>query len=187
MTKRMLSVLLVVCALLGLFSAAGYAQENEIERCDLYAQSNLLRMGYSDLDNVTELAVGDTLDILYESSIPADVYLNGTAVQHFDAGEFYHYAYRLSDTGSVTIAVLRENEEILSRSFTVIPSAEMYKKEVRRYFKDIFSVRLSDFTTPREAIEGGFPLFNPFLPLAFAVMVTVNFCTVIFSFFRIVR
>ena len=187
MAKRMLCILLAVSVLFSLTALTGRAAEGDVERCELYAESNLLRMGYSDLATRTELAVGDTLDVLYESVQPAEVTVNGEVVHRFAAGQFEHYAYRIAAAEPVEIVVRQGENELIARRFTVISSAEMYRKELQRCWAELKTADLSWVLHPKEALDAGINIFSPFLPAAVMITFAVNFCNVFFSFFRIVR
>ena len=182
MIKKIIAVLLAFAMLAG-FAVTAFADEAETEpRCELYVESNLSQMGYSDLDTREEIAVGDTIEILYEDTVTADVYINGEFSKTLEANDRVFFFYTVEKTGEISVEVRRDEEIMLSKSFTVISSSEMYKKML----KEAFALpSLSDFGSFDWTVMQGFPIGNPFIPLAFVVMITVNFFSLALAFTRI--
>ncbi|MBR2730920.1 MAG: hypothetical protein IKD72_02915, partial [Clostridia bacterium] len=164
-------------------AAGADAEEPLTERCELYAENHLTQMGYSDLAQRTELAVGDTLEVIYDAGEEADVLINGTVAEHLKAGEHQIYFYEIKETGTVEIAVVCDGADLIRRSFTVIKSAEMYRKVLREAFRIDFSALLE----PIDISDAqGFPFGNPFLPLAMIVTAMVNAGSLLFAATRII-
>ena len=197
MKKRILALflaLVMVIAAVPLAFAEDAAAEDEFEPISDFwvsEEDHLLGMGYYDLHDGSEIAVGDVLWVRYFDETPADVLVNGTVVHSFCAWDAEDYTYTVKDTGALSFAVRRGEEVLFSRSYNVISSEEMYKKNVKDMFSNLFSIRLKDFFPPiselKEAAMNGFPVGNPFLPLAFFAMTWWNVTSVLFSFVRIVR
>lgn len=186
----LLSLVLVICAVPFAFA------EDETEfvpEPSFYVseESRLTGMGYYDLHDGDEIAVGDELWVSYFDSIPAEVLVNGEIVHRFGVWEMENYTYTVKNTGALTLVVRRGDELLFSRSYNVISSADMYKKNVRDMFTEIASIRLKDFFPPiselKDAAMHGFPVGNPFLPAAFLAMMTFNVFSTLFSFVKIVR
>lgn len=193
MTKRILGIGLIFMLLLTtLVPLASAEDEPPFTRCDMYLESNLLRTNYADEETRTEIAVGDTFLIYYEDAVPADVCVNGEVVHQFKANEYDNYTYRVKETGEIRIAVRSDGTERISRSYTVIPSAEMYKRHVREDIEFFSALRYIPEWF-REVFEGdvhspGYGwLFHPFLFPAMALNAFINNLHVLFSFVRIVR
>ena len=196
MKKRILALLLALVLVLAAVPFA-FAEENVDEEeaytpeLALYEEDHLLGMGYYNLQNGDDIAVGDELWIHYLDPLPADVFVNGEQVHHFVADEWEAYCYTVRNTGPLEISVQRDGEVLLARNYNVISSAEMYKRVVKDAFKYLFSFRLKDFFPPidelKDAANHGFPVGHPFLPLAFVVNTMFNFFHAVFSFVRIVR
>ncbi len=186
MLKKTLALLLAFALALGL-SPAVFADddgEDTPPRCELYVENNLSQMGYGDLAQRSEIAVGDTIEILYEDTVTADVYINGEFVKALEAGDRVFYFYKVEKAGEITVEVRRGEDVLLTKSFTVISSSEMYKKML----KEAFTLpSLSEIGSFSPDDMQGFPIGNPFLPLAFIVMTAVNFFSTVFAFTRIVR
>ena len=186
----LLSLVLVICAVPFAFA------EDETEfvpEPSFYVseESRLTGMGYYDLHDGDEIAVGDELWVSYFDSIPAEVLVNGETVHRFGVWDMENYVYTVKATGTLTLVVRRGDELLFSRSYNVISSADMYKKNVRDMFAEIASIRLKDFFPPiselKDAAMHGFPVGNPFLPAAFLAMMTFNVFSTLFSFVKIVR
>ena len=196
MKKRILALLL---ALVLLLCAMPFAVAEEIADDDyepvpsfyVSEESRLTGMGYYDLHDGDEIAVGDEIWVCCFEPEPADVYVNGELVHHFGAWEMEDYTYTVKAAGPLTLTVCRGDEVLFSRSYNVISSADMYKKNVKAAYDDLFSIRLQDFFPPldelKDAAMHGFPVGHPMLPLAFIVMTWWNLTSVLFSFVKIVR
>lgn len=192
MFKRWIGMILAVallCTILTPFVSA--EDELPFTRCDMYLESNLLRTNYADEETRTEIAVGDTFLIYYEDAVPADVCVNGEVVHQFKAEEYENYTYRVKKTGAFEIVVRSGETERISRSYTVIPSAEMYKRHVREDLVFFYAIRYIPEWF-REVFEGdvhspGYGwLFHPFLFPAVALNAFINNFHILFSFVRIV-
>ena len=194
MKKRILALLLALVLVLAAVPFA-FAEENVDEEeaytpeLALYEEDHLLGMGYYNLQNDDDIAVGDELWIHYLDPLPADVFVNGEQVHHFVADEWEAYCYTVRNTGPLEISVQRDGEVLLARNYNVISSADMYKRVAKQAFKDLFVWDLEPMSLEeiKDAANHGFPIGNPFLPFAFVAMVTFNFFHAIFSFVRIVR
>lgn len=188
--KKAFALLLSV---LTLFAVAPPVFADKVEAEPEYwlgADSHLMNMNYTNMDTRTELAVGDALYIFYNGDEPADVYLNGEAVYRFDGEEDGYYRFTIAETGGITVALVRGEETLLERSFTVITSKEMYPKTVKEMIAEMTSIRLNPFPSAeelKEAASSGFPVGNPFLPFAYAAMIITNLILLLFSFTRIIR
>jgi len=185
MKKRILPLLLVF-ALLCCFVPFAAAAEDTY--CYLHLQNHLLNMNYGDMDTRTEIAVGDEISVIYRDTVPAQIYVDGVMVHEIDP-DFDDFYVPVTKTGTIDYAVKQGDKTLIARTFTVISSADMYKKLLKSAFTPEISLKDMILTPDeaKDAVNHGFPLFNPFLPFAFLAMVTVNFFTVIFSFTRIVR
>ncbi len=171
---------ILMCAVL-----SASAEEDVIRRCDLYAENHLMNMSYSDIAERDTLAVGDTLEVWYEDTVEAEVIVNGEKVSVLEPGERRIYTWDIRETGTLSIAVVQNGNELINRTFTVISSADMY----RRNLKELFSFDEISIPSAEELIDAanhGFPLFNPFLIPAFGLTLFINVFTVVFSFTRIV-
>ena len=185
MFKKPAAFLLAVLLSLGCAAVAFAGDEEEIRRCEIYVESNLTRMGYGELGDSPEIAVGDEIEILYEDSEPADIYVDGEKVYTFKGGDREFWFMTVNETGTVEITVKKEETVILSETFTVITSGEMYRRLIREELSAPFSLSLPDFSDPES--WQGFPVGNPFLPLAYVAMLTVNFFSLLFAATRIIR
>ena len=187
--KRLIVILIVVSlTFLPVFTVCSAEDGDDIDRCELYVESNLTRMGYPNVETLSEIAVGDEIEILYESGEPAEVFVDGKPAHRFEGEERQFFFHTVSETGTVKIEVIRNGQTILSHTFTVISSQDMYKKTLREAFtsfdiSDVISAYIDSF----EGGAQGFPYLNPFLPLAFVMTVCVNFFSTLFAFTRIVR
>ncbi len=186
MLKKITALLLALALVCG-FAAPAFAEDDGGEspaRCELYVESNLTQMGYGELNDGDEIAVGDTIEILYEDTVTADVYINGGLAGTLKANERVFFFYAVEKTGEISVEVRRGETVLLSKRLTVISSSDMYKKMLKEAFtlpslSDLGSFDLADLQ--------GFPIGNPFIPLAYIVMITVNFFSIAFAFTRIVR
>ena len=193
MKKRLFPVLLALVMLSAFFTPAVTAAAEEVpeepdDLCFLILDNQLTRMNYGDSDTRTEIAVGDTVNVLYNGTVPADVYVDGAPVFRFIPDEADFYCFTVRETGEVEVEVRQEETVILSRKLTIIRSAEMYRKCLKDIFHIIEIGDLRDL--PGEIAEGaqqGFPVGNPFLIPATMVMLLVNVCIILFSFTRIIR
>ena len=188
MKKRIVALALSLLVLLCAVPFAAAEEANQELR--IAAEDHLLNMGYGDMDTRTVLAVGDTLEVWYEDSESAEVWINGALVHRLPAGEREIYGYAIKETGQIEIAVRRGDAVLASRSFEVISSREMYRRNLKDAFAAVFSTKADPFPsleTLKYAANHGFPVGNPFIPFAFVAMVAVNFFHAVFSFTRIVR
>ena len=191
MKKRILALALSLVLLLSLvpFALAADTADPEI----VYnLDSRLLRYGYIMDDNETEIAVGDVLFVHYAGSAAATLYCNGEKVFDYTAGsEDYEYCnIPATKTGTLELSLKQGDSEIAHRTFTVIASKDMYPKVVKRAFSEFFSTRINPFVSVdelKDAAAHGFPVGNPFLPLAVFAMLFSNLFSAIFSFVRIAR
>lgn len=191
MKKRMIALLLAL-VMLCCFVPLAAAEEEEAITPEFWVslEDHLMNMGYGDDDTRTELAVGDEIWISYQDTVPADVYINGSKVHTFAANEWNdYYVYPVESTDPVTLVVKKDGQEIYNRRFTVISSADMYKKILKSAFVPEISLKDMFLSSDeiKDAVNHGFPLFNPFLPFAFMAMLATNFFLKVFSFTRIVR
>ena len=180
-----LTLVLLLCALP--FAAAAEGIEPEFR---ISLEDHLLQTGYGDGDARTELAVGDEIWITYQDTVPADVYINGAKVHSFPANQWNDtYRYTVKDTGTLTLAVKKDGQDIVNRSFTVISSDDMYRKNVKDAFSYLGSVKPDWFTSgfSKEDMQFGAWLIAPFVPLATAYMLIAELFRTVFSFTRIVR
>ena len=184
----LLAMTLLLCAL-PVFAAA----ENVEPKLYVFAESHLRDMNYSDYETRTELAVGDALYIIYEDTEPANVLIDGKTVCSFKANEYQSYQYDVKETGSFNLTIRSGGGLRFSRTYTVISSAEMYRKSLGTDLKEALSLRMDPFLLHtsldelKDAANNGFPVGNPFLPFAAFAMMFYNVFSIIFSFFRIVR
>ena len=187
MKKRILALgltlLLVLCALP--FAAAA---EDETE-CLFYLRNHLMDMNYGDMETRTEIAVGDEISVIYQDTAPAQVYVNGVKTADIDPDGTSDFYLPVKETGTIDVAVKQGDKTLLSRTFTVISSADMYKKLLKEAFLPQIPAEELFLSADelKDAVNHGFPLFNPFLPFAYLAMLTVNFFMTVFSFTRIVR
>jgi len=191
MKKRILAICLTLVMLLSLvpFALAADTADPEI----VYnLDSRLLGYGYIMDDSEKEIAVGDVLFVHYAGSAAATLYCNGEKVFDYTAGsEDYEYCtIPVKKTGTLELSFRQGDSEIAHRTFTVIASKDMYPKIVKRAFADFFSTRINPFVPVdelKDAAAHGFPVGNPFLPLAVFAMLFSNLFSAIFSFVRIAR
>ena len=184
MRKRIYAVLL---ALALVFCFVPFAAAAETPYCFFHLENHLLNMNYWDMDTRTEIAVGDEIAVVYCDSVPAQVYVNGSKVCDLAAGDAGDsYVLPVTKTGTIDVAVKQGEKTLLSRTFRVIASADMYKKLLKNAFVPQMPALLS-VDELKDAAGHGFPLFNPFLPFAYFAMLSVNFFMTLFSFIRIVR
>ena len=179
-----LSVLIIVCVVP--FAAAEDAVEEEVL---FFVEDNLMRMSYGDIENLSEIAVGDSIEVIYTSSVPAKFIVNGEKVGEIPAGDREFFSYPVTETGSIEVSIERGGEVIVSHSFTVITSKEMYSKNLREAFnmKNYLVNPFPPIEELQDAAMQGFPVGNPFLPAAYIVMIITNMTLALFSFTRIVR
>lgn len=187
MKNRFVSFVLALILLCGFVP---FAAAEEEAYCYLYLQNHLLNMNYGDMDTRTEIAVGDEISVIYRDTVPAQIYVDGVKVHEIDpAADYDAFSVPATKTGRIDFAVRQGDKTLLSRTFSVISSAEMYKK----LLKDAFfpHIRAEELFLSADEIEDavnhGTPLFNPFLPFAYIMMLSVNFFWTVFSFTRIVR
>ena len=154
-----------------------------------FVEDNLLRMNYADVDTLKEIAVGDSIEVIYTSSVPAEFIVNGEKVGDIPAGEQETFIYSVEETGKLDVSVVSGGNVLESHSFTVITSKEMYSKNLREAFnpKNYLVNPFPPIEELKDAAMNGFPVGNPFLPAAYIVMVITNMALVLFSFTRIVR
>ena len=191
MKKRILALALSLVLLLSLVPfalAAGTADPEIVYNLD----SRLLGYGYIMDDNEKEIAVGDVLSVHYAGSAAATLYCNGEKVFDYTAGsEDYEYCnIPVKKTGTLELSLKQGDSEIAHRTFTVIASKDMYPKVVKRAFADFFSTRINPFVPVdelKDAAAHGFPVGNPFMPVAVFAMLFFNLFSAIFSFTRIAR
>ena len=191
MKKRILALALSLVLLLSLvpFALAADTADPEI----VYnLDSRLLGYGYIMDDNEKEIAVGDVLSVHYAGRAAATLYCNGEKVFDYTAGsEDYEYCnIPATKTGTLELSLRQGDSEIAHRTFTVIASKDMYPKVVKRAFADFFSTRINPFVPVdelKDAAAHGFPVGNPFMPIAVFAMLFYNLFSAIFSFIRIVR
>lgn len=191
MKKRILALALSLVLLLSLvpFALAADTADPEI----VYnLDSRLLGYGYIMDDSEKEIAVGDVLSVHYAGSAAATLYCNGEKVFDYTAGsEDYEYCnIPATKTGTLELSLKQGDSEIAHRTFTVIASKDMYPKVVKRAFAEFFSTRINPFVSVdelKDAAAHGFPVGNPFLPLATFAMLFSNLFSAIFSFVRIAR
>ena len=192
MKKRILAICLTLVLLLCALPFAAAAEDVQPELL-LHLDDHLLRCGYLLEENDNEIAVGDELSVYYQDNVPAQLYVNGSKVYEFPAGEGESYYIPVKQTGTIDLLLKQGEKEVLHRSFKVISSADMYPKVVKEAFSTFFSYRPDPFLTSmtKEEIEDaanhGVPFGNPFLPLASIALQFINLFSAIFSFFRIVR
>ena len=197
MKKRILALLLALVLVLVAVPfafAEGDADEDDWEPIPSFyvsEESHLEGMGYYDLQDGSEIAVGDEIWVSYFDPAPADVYVNGENVHHFTAWDGENYTYTVKSTGDLSFVVRRGEEVLFSRTYKVIPSADMYKKNVSRMFDYVGSIRLKDFFPSieelKDAASHGFPVGHPFLIPAFFLTLAFNVFSTLFSFVKIVR
>ena len=188
MKKRIIAICLTLVLALCLVPFA--AAEAVTPEFRLSLEDHLLDMGYGDSDTRTELAVGDEIWITYQDSVPADVYVNGSKVHTFAANQWNDtYVYTVKNTGTLTLVVKKDGQDLVNRSFTVISSDDMYKKNVTDFFSFLGSVKPDWFSGgfSKEDMEFGAWLIAPFVPLASGYMLIADLFRTIFSFTRIVR
>ncbi len=187
MKKRILAVLLAL-ALLCCF--APFAAAEGESYCYIHLEDHLMNMNYGDMDTRTRIAVGDEIAVAYRDTVPAQIYVDGGMVHEIDPDEdFDYFSVPVTKTGTIDFAVKQGDKTLIARTFTVISSEDMYKEHLRDAFRPQISFK-DLFLSPDEvedAVNHGFPLFNPFLPFAYLAMLTVNFFLTVFSFTRIVR
>ncbi len=195
MKNRIFALLLALVMLLCVAPfAAAEEDEDEFEPTPQFyvdEESRLTGMSYYDLHDGSEIAVGDKLYVRYFDAAPADVLLNGETVCSFGVWEMEDYTYIVKSTGQLTLVVRRGEEVLFSRTYNVISSADMYKKEVKTMFNELGAIRLKDFFPPiselKDAAMHGFPVGHPLLMPAFFLNLTFNVFSTLFSFVRIVR
>ena len=192
MKKRIIAICLtLVLALCALPFAA--AAEEVTPELWLHLDDHLLRTGYLLEENDNEIAVGDELSVHYQDNVPAQLYINGSKVHEFPAGEGEYYNIPVNQTGTIDLVLKQGDTEVLHRTFQVISSADMYPKVVKEAFSAFFSYRPDPFLTSmtwdeiKDAANHGVPFGNPFLPVASIALQFVNLFSAIFSFVRIVR
>lgn len=192
MKKRILAICLtLVLALCALPFAA--AEEEIKPELLLFVENHLLNMSYGDQATRTEIAVGDYLAVYYADTVPADVYINNAKVHTFNANESDHYIWNVKDRTPIELSVKKGDQEVMHRSFTVISSADMYKKVVQEAFSQSFSRAPDPFFTSmsideiKYAMNHGAPVIHPFPLLTYLAVEMTNLFHAIFSFTRIVR
>ena len=191
MKKRILALALSLVLLLSLVPFALAADSTDPE-VTFHLDSRLLRYGYIMDDNEKEIAVGDVLSVHYAGSAAATLYCNGEKVFDYTAGsEDYEYCnIPATKTGTLELSLKQGDSEIAHRTFTVIASKDMYPKVVKRAFAEFFSTRINPFVPIdelKDAAAHGFPVGNPFMPVAVFAMLFYNLFNAIFSFVRIAR
>ena len=192
MKKQILAILLALTLVLCALPVFAAAEETE-PKLMVQAESHLRNMNYADYETRTELAVGDALYIIYEDAEPANVLIDGETVFTFEADEYQVYKYDVTKTGSFNLTIRSGGGLRFSRTYTVISSAEMYRKTLGPDLKQALSVRMDPFLLHtsldelKDAANHGFPVGNPFMPFAAVAMVFYNVFSILFSFFRIVR
>ena len=192
MKNRVIAILLALTLLLCALPVFASAEEAE-PKLYVFAESHLRNMNYPDYETRTELAVGDALYIIYEDSEPANVLIDGETVFSFKANEYQSYQYDVKQTGSFNLTIRSGGGLRFSRTYTVISSAEMYRKSLGTDLKEALSIKMDPFLIHtsldelKDAANHGFPVGNPFLPFAAFAMIFYNVFSIIFSFFRIVR
>lgn len=192
MKKRIIAILLALTLVLCALPVFAAAEETE-PKLYVFADSHLRNMNYTDYETRTELAVGDSLYIVYEDTEPANVLIDGVTVCSFKANEYQSYQYDVKETGSFNLTIRSGGGLRFSRTYTVISSAEMYRKSLGPDLKEALSIRMDPFLLHtsldelKDAANHGFPVGNPFLPFAAFAMVFYNVFSILFSFFRIVR
>ena len=187
MKKRIFALLLAVSMLL---CFVPFAAAEEESYCYIYLEDHLMDMNYGDMDTRTEIAVGDEISVIYRDTVPAQIYVDGVMVHEIDPeADFDYFSVPATKTGTIDFAVKQGDKTLIARTFTVISSADMYKKHLKSAF--VPEISLGDLFLSvdeiKDAVNHGFPLFNPFLPFAYIAMLTVNFFLTVFSFIRIVR
>ena len=187
MKKRIFALLLAVSMLL---CFVPFAAAEEESYCYIYLEDHLMDMNYGDMDTRTEIAVGEEISVIYRDTVPAQIYVDGVMVHEIDPeADFDYFSVPATKTGTIDFAVKQGDKTLIARTFTVISSADMYKKHLKSAF--VPEISLGDLFLSvdeiKDAVNHGFPLFNPFLPFAYIAMLTVNFFLTVFSFIRIVR
>ena len=191
MKKRILALALSLVLLLSLvpFALAADTAERELW---LHLDSRLLGYGYVMADDEKEIAVGDVLSVHFQDTAPATLYCNGEAVYEFPAadGEYHYCDIPAKKTGTLDLSLKQGDSEVMHRTITVIASKDMYPKVVKRAFAEFFSTRINPFVSVdelKDAGSHGFPVGNPFLPVAVFATLFFNLFNAIFSFTRIAR
>ena len=154
-------------------SAGGYVE--------IGVYSSLLRRDYDRYDDT--VAVGDTLRVDYSGLYPVEILINGEAAASFPRGEMQRFTLEITETGALTVAVMQNGREILSRSLTVITSREMYERNLRDGL-----ITGDDIPDTDELVDVGLPAGSPFIPLAKIVAFFVllrEFFQRLFSFTRV--
>ena len=135
MKKRIFAILLALTLVLCVLPVFAAAEETE-PKLFVFADSHLRNMNYTDYETRTELAVGDSLYIIYEDTQPADVLIDGKTVCSFEANEYQGYQYDVKQTGSFNLTIRSGEQTRFSRTYTVMSSAEMYRKTLGPDLKD---------------------------------------------------
>ena len=193
MKKRITAICLVLVMLLCALPFAAAAEDVEPELW-ISLDNHLQRTGYPLEENQNEIAVGDELSVRYQDNVPAQLYVDGVKVHDFPAGEGEYFTFPVRQTGKLDISLKQGDKEILHRTFNVISSKDMYSKDVKKAFSDLFSFQPDPpywiAYTPEE-IEyyenHGAPVRLPFLNLVKLWMSVTDVFMAIFSFTRIVR
>ena len=154
-------------------SAQGYAE------IDVY--SALLLRDYSRDDDT--VAVGDTLRVDYSGLYPVDIFVNGEKTASFPGGEMQRYTCSITETGSLSVVVRQGDEQIETRSMTIISSKEMYERNLRDGL-----ITDEDIPDTEDLVDVGVPAGSPFIFTAKIIALfnaIVIFFQRLFSFTRI--
>ena len=180
MKKRFLALVLAALMLLT-FAPLVMAEEAENANCHLALKNQLINDYHDRSDTRTTLGVGDTIEVFYQGNVPADVYINGEAVHHFDAVEAEQsYVYKIDAKDPVTVSVCTADTEMVNRSFTILSAKDMYRQTLREAL-DLKSM----LETFNEGSKHGLPVGNLFFfPVAFGAQF-IYICKVLLAYRKV--
>ncbi len=129
MKKRIIAIcLILVLAFCALPFAA--AAEDTTTTAYLVLTDHLLNDMHIKQDGCTKLAVGDTIRVTYDGSMPADVIINGQTVHTFAANDRQVYVWEIKSAQPVNIKLCAGDQTIIDRNFTIISDKEMYRENL---------------------------------------------------------
>ena len=131
--------------------AEGYA--------DIDVYSSLLRRDYDRADDT--VAVGDTLRVDYSGLYPVEIFVNGGKAASLPGGEMQRYTLDIVETGVISVSVRQGEEEIETRTVTVISSKEMYERNLRDGL-----ITGEDIPSTEDLVDVGVPYGSPFILIA---------------------
>ena len=136
MKKRIVAICLTLVMLLCALPFAA-AAEDTTTTAYLVLTDHLLNDMHIKQDGCTKLAVGDTIRVTYDGSMPADVIINGQTVHTFAANDQQVYVWEVKSAQPVNIKLCAGDQTFIDRNFTIISDKEMYRENLSAGFKDL--------------------------------------------------